>query len=262
MRHCLDAGEMLLFVVERQVFLLVGCYRRGYLQMQKAQCGQRGGGKAEKEFTVLSFSCLNMRREFYFTNTRSLSHVSRQAHPRRLPIPLPKAFRAVRSLPHRLPLLTQGPRACPRPSSHPLALPWRKLALCWASCHCRFRTKQLPCLSPSCQGPAQPPQGALDSHSRGQGKRGLLLPNQLRDARNRPSSHCSCSSGKYFQEMTQNTAACHGRFRSGKDHDGTINTSGDGLPGSQLPSVPSLTAVATMRLLPPLNTTRQLLLPG
>lgn len=46
-------------------------------------------------------------------------------------------------------------------------------------------------------------------------------------------------SGKYLWEMTQNTVVRHGRFRSGKDHDGTVNTSDNGLPVSQLPSASS-----------------------
>lgn len=60
--------------------------------------------------------------------------------------------------------------------SHHRALPRRKpgkLALSWASCHCEFRTKLLPCLSLSCRAPPALPKGPLGCHSGGQGRQGL-----------------------------------------------------------------------------------------
>lgn len=103
-------------------------------------------------------------------------------------------------------------------------------------------SEQSGCLvsAPAARGPLPSlPKGALDSHSRGPGQTRTLAPESAQGCQEQTIITLFLLSGKYFQEMTQNTAACHGRFRSGKDHDGTINTSGDGLPGSQLPSVPS-----------------------
>ena len=54
------ARRTVLFMAE-QVFLPMG----EFWWMHNAQCGERGGQRAEK-FSCLSFSCLSIKYEFYF----------------------------------------------------------------------------------------------------------------------------------------------------------------------------------------------------
>lgn len=77
------------------------------------------------------------------------------------PAPSPPAFHSTLRAPRTCCFLSRAGWMPQLPPSCPL--PWRKpgkLSLCWASCHCRLRTKLLPCLSPGCQGPLPPsPEG-------------------------------------------------------------------------------------------------------
>ena len=64
--HLLGAGRMFLLMAE-QVFPLMGEVWSVYNADTQCRVGEREGQRAEENFLCLSFSCLAIKYEFYFT---------------------------------------------------------------------------------------------------------------------------------------------------------------------------------------------------
>ena len=162
------------------------------MQIHNAQCGERGGQKAEKNFMCLGLSCLAIRYEFYFTNltgprdmladwlTTNASQFLSQDFPC---CPHPQASPA-----HRGPqgmLLPQLPP--PHPALEEAGSVLGILPLWIQNKASALSQPQLP------GGPSHPPQGSLELSFQGARVNKDSCSQISSGMPGTPPSHCSCS---------------------------------------------------------------------